>query len=58
MNANYSWAYFKDSSDALPQLELMITLEKKPLENTIGKYDNGGVRCEFKVDNGYERAHY
>ena len=53
VNANYSRAYFQDSSNALPQLEFRIRLAKELLENTIGRYGNkGGVRYGFKVENG------
>ena len=42
VNANYTRAYFQDSSDALPHLEFRRRLEKELLENTIGRYGNGG----------------
>ena len=42
MNVNYARAYFQESSDTLPHIEFRIILENDTLENTIGRYGNGG----------------
>ena len=42
VNANHAQSYFKDISYPPPPPELRIILEKEHLENTIGRYRNGG----------------
>ena len=47
VNANYDQAYFQYSSNALPELEFRRRLSKEILENTIGRYGNGGGQVWF-----------